>query len=591
MSDTSINSRQRYILNGQTFNAPIDWQDVSIVANYENDNVQPSLTIDEFRFPLEARVIINKWVTDGLLTGVGIFEGMPLDLSVYNNSSVQHNFKSFIDFTKGYKDFLEEGILDVGVIKNNSVDNFFDQVGSTTYGYLEEIGVFNDGSYTQVSYVVEKKFNLIELIIANVVFYLMVKELAEAIERTTSAIAEVTALITGGSVLPPTASLGAALLAVLKAIILIAYTAVLIVAITELGKALLESLLPKERKHKALVLRDALSAVCDHFGYSFDSDIPELSTYYYLPSNPNLDAKTLGGFISETKGTQSGIPNVLDYGYRCEDMFELCKRLFNAKIAIVGNTVQLRSRNAPYWIQQSQWELPSVIIETLEYNTEEMKAERLLSFEADLNDEWTIDNYFGTAYEIRTEPITVIRQNAVLLKGLDDVNFNVALGNRKEGLSGLENFLKDVASAIDGVANFFGGDSNLVGEITTRIGVMKQSSNWHSVPKLIPIVGGKIPNNHRDVINAKLLYDKYHNEKSFVLNNFGNQKRLYKQVRVPFGFNDYGQLTENSYFKYNGSVAKITKFEWIMGEDTALIDFWVKNIYTKNLKERYINPE
>ena len=53
-----------------------------------------------------------------------------------------------------------------------------------------------------------------------------------------------------------------------------------------------------------------------------------------------------------------------------------------------------------------------------------INATNLVSFGVDTSDEWTIDNYAGTAVEIKTEPISVINQRAVLLKGLDEVNFS-----------------------------------------------------------------------------------------------------------------------------------------------------------------------
>ena len=591
MSDLSINTEGRYKLNGQQLNAPIGWSDIRIKASYEGDNTQPSLDIEEFTFPLEARDIVNKWISDGLINGVGIFEGMPFDITLFNNQAIQHSFKSFIDFTNGYKDFKEDGKVSVSVIRDNSLDAFFDRLGGTSYGYLEEIGVITSSNYVDVSYVVEKKFNLFEILMSSIVLYLMVKELAVAIEMLANATADVAGLSLGGSVFPPTAALGAALLAVLKALLILAYVVVLLAAVIELSKTLFEILIPPQRNHKAISLREALKVVCNYLGYGFVSPITEMDDVHYLPSNPNLDEKTAGGFISVTKGTQSGIPNVLDYGYICEDMFQLCKDLFNAKLSIIGNDVHLRSKNDPFWVQQSTWTLPNVLINTLEYNTDDMKSERLLSFSIDTNDEWTIDNYLGTAYEIKTDPLTILRERAVLLKGLDDVKFQGALGNRKDELNGIESFLSDVAGSIDAVIGFFGGSTTFSDKIEARLGDLKQSNNWHTIPKLLYLKGSNLPLNHREIWNAKILYEKYHEEKSFVLNNRLGQKIYYKGVEVPFGFEDYKQLLDNSYFKYKGDDAKIMSFDWTIGDDKAVIDFWVRKIYTNNLKETYIYPK
>jgi len=121
--------------------------------------------------------------------------------------------------------------------------------------------------------------------------------------------------------------------------------------------------------------------------------------------------------------------------------------------------------------------------------------------------------------------------------------------------------------------------------------LVKQTSNWHTIPKMLYLSGGVMPTNHRDLWNAELLWDKYHNEKSFVSGNFNGQKQVYNNVNIPFGLEDFFQLTSNPYFKFNGEQAKITKFVWTVGEDTAVIDFWIKKPYTYNLKETKLIPE
>jgi len=104
------------------------------------------------------------------------------------------------------------------------------------------------------------------------------------------------------------------------------------------------------------------------------------------------------------------------------------------------------------------------------------------------------------------------------------------------------------------------------------------------------LIGNQLPTNHRTLFNAKNLYFKYHKEKSFVLDNYHGQKIVYNDIEVPFGFEDYKKLTTNSYFYYNGSQAKIIRFTWSVGQDTAKLSFWVRQPYTKNLQEIYIEP-
>jgi hypothetical protein len=47
MSNLSINAEAKFLLDGVKLNAPLEWEDIEIVAEYENDSIQPSL--------------LNKW--------------------------------------------------------------------------------------------------------------------------------------------------------------------------------------------------------------------------------------------------------------------------------------------------------------------------------------------------------------------------------------------------------------------------------------------------------------------------------------------------------------------------------------------------
>ena len=587
MADISRNTESKYLLNGIETNAPLEWQDVTIEAQYPDDSVQPNLTITEFDFNLESRKAINDWILGGTSGGVGIFEGMPFDLNLFNNNPLTKNFKAFIDFTNSYNDQPDDGVVSVSIIKDDSIQSFFDKLNGTTCGYLEEIGVFVDSDYVRIPYVVEKKFNFFEILITSIVLYLMVKELEESIYRTAEAISTASGIFSAGF----TGSVGSAIYLFAIALVNIAYTAILLIAIVELSITLFETLIPPQRTHKGILLKTALTKISNHFGYQFNCPVEEYNNVTYLPSNPNLDEKAFLGFINVTKGTQSGIPNNLDYGYFTEDLFKLAKDLPFAKMALIGNTIELRAKNDPFWVQQSQWQIPDVKINTLTYNVNELNATNLVSFGVDTSDEWTIDNYEKTAIEIKTEPISVINQRAVLLKGLDEVNFECALGTRKNRLNAIENLLKNVAGAIDKVTGIFGGGTNFKSKVTTRIGVLKQSTNWHTIPKLLYLNGGRMPINHKSLWNAEVLWEKYHDEKSFIANNYKAQKQVYNQVSVPFGLEDFFKLTTNPYFIYKGNTAKIVNFTWTVGEDVSVIDFWVRKPYTFNLKETKIIPK
>jgi len=357
----------------------------------------------------------------------------------------------------------------------------------------------------------------------------------------------------------------------------VAYTAILLIAIINLGRTLINTLVPPKRVHKVASLRRLLEVACAKFGYTLNAPIDELDFISFLPSNPRNDDKTFFGLIDTPRGTPVGIPASVDAGwYICGDLFQRVKDLFFAKISIVNNVVNIIPRISNFWVQQSTWQFPDVRLERKAYNTEDLKANRVLSFQIDQFDTWTIDNYEGNAIEVNTVPITVNNQEAVLLKGNERFDFRAALGTPKDKLNAIENLLAEVGGAIDAITGVFGNGTDFANQINAKVGVLKQSNNYHTIPKLLYNVNNRIPINQKDFWSAPVLYNKYHKESSFVLDNGRGQKILRNNVDIPMGFDDFQELTNNSYFFLNGQSSKITKFEWKMAQDTAVVSFWTR---------------
>ena len=203
-----------------------------------------------------------------------------------------------------------------------------------------------------------------------------------------------------------------------------------------------------------------------------------------------------------------------------------------------------------------------------------------------------MNNYKGTEYSIITDDPSIPNAGAKYLKKHETINFNVALANRKDKLNGIENTLKDLAKVVDDTVNFFGGNSDLSGKIKNKVGVMKQGTNNHTVPKIVYMSGDKIPANHRSLFSAKALYDNFINHRSFVLNNFGYQKAIYEIENAPFGFEDFLKTIENSNFTdSNGNIGKFRELNWLIAGDSANVTIENQEVYCPNLIETYIEVE
>jgi len=267
--------------------------------------------------------------------------------------------------------------------------------------------------------------------------------------------------------------------------------------------------------------------------------------------------------------------------------------MFNARYAVVnGNEVHLRWEDDPWWFKQSDLNITEDHrFDEITYNTDELSRDIFLKFQTDPSDKWTSDNYTGTSFESITEAQTVKDPKKQQIRGLDQVDFPFALGNRKDGLNALEEFALGFANAAEQAVNAVGGNADYTSSIKNRTNLLKVSDPIHSIPKILYMPGNNIPANHRDFLSARVLYEKYHSSKSFIANNFRAQKIRFDNVEVDFRFRDFKNLMKNPYFvTTNGRSGKIEKASWRLAGDTATVSGWFRHVYTKNLTERTIEP-
>jgi hypothetical protein len=264
---------------------------------------------------------------------------------------------------------------------------------------------------------------------------------------------------------------------------------------------------------------------------------------------------------------------------------------FNAKFYIDNsNVVQLRSENDPYLQRNSTFVLPDVLNENISYNTKDMVGTRFISFEQDITDEWTIEDFKGTSYEIFTKSTSPLGEN--LIKGLEKTSLPVCLGSRRDTLSLFEKSLLGIAKRTDGLIKRLGGNSSLANKIRGSLGTMKVSNPTWSQPKLLRLdVNLKLPSD-RSSWGAKYLYDNYHSYKSFVLNGNGYQRREVKDLEIPFSLNDLKAVINNSYFTdLSGNLCKFVNVEYNIDGNKAKVSYWSEDVYDTNLTETYNFPK
>jgi hypothetical protein len=446
--------------------------------------------------------------------------------------------------------------------------------------------VYTDDDYVDVEWVRDGQTNFFDLILTQIAIYIFIKETVQAIKELADIIKDGTAY----AGIPVSGPIITVIWFALTVAIRAAYIAAMIIQVIALMQQLINTLISIKRKNKAMSLNTMIGNALGFFGYTLETPITDMDDFYYMPSKPNGVNQTIVDKLQrEPKIINKGIPNPQDYGYAVTEAIEIALRLFNARLAIIGNVVHLRTLSDTWWIKQATYTMPPVRINSKKYNTNELSANVFIKFQTDSSDSWTIDNFTGTNYEVITTPKTVKDQRKNGIRGLDEIALPVALGTRKGELNLVEKAVLAVAGFAEDAVNIFGANKDFTSGIKQRTGLLKMSDYQWNVPKLLYLKqqskGLRIPKDHRERLSAKALWNNYYSEKSFVSNGFTKQRALFSE-RIPFRFEDFQKLTENSYFvTANGEVGKFISLEWSISEDTAQAEWWVQETYTKNLEE------
>jgi len=136
--------------------------------------------------------------------------------------------------------------------------------------------------------------------------------------------------------------------------------------------------------------------------------------------------------------------------------------------------------------------------------------------------------------------------------------------------------------------------------IKERYLMLKMENDFISVPKLFLIdeTTKLIRNESEAAINSEFLYKNYHFLRTFVTDKYtsaqkyapnGNQKKIYNVSGVPFCFEDYELMLNNNRLQDSeGNNGELISCKWNVENETAEIDYFIRERYTNNIKEDII---
>ena len=569
-------------LNGNVIEPVRDWQDLQVLGTWSETGGEANISVEEFKFVNENAQLINTYIANGLTGGLGIYEGLPFDIE-YSNGSTTSLFEGILDTTE-YKQ-ISPVEVQCKIKKLAGIDQLLERAQGVTYAYLYDEGFLTDSDFSKIPYIKEKPFkeSAGEMALLSLSIFLFTKQLIDAAKSLIDKLGINAVAHTIGGVSGPAAGIQYTTATIIAEAI---YTGVILVQLILLIEDLFEILYPKLRGWKGMKFQTLLEKGCAYLGYTYQSTIPELPYLYILP------CKNDEGKRYEANNDDSvGYPDTLDFGYTIGEMFDLVGRMFKARIKIIGNIVyQEPLINDNFWVQQSTFTIPDIENEVIQYNANEIKTRQIVRYETDLADYWTILRYEGTGIESLITPITTNNEKAVLIKGFNETIIPYAMGDRKQGLNPIEQFFKVLAGILDSVINFFGGNSDVKGDIISRKKMLHVTGDNLTKGKILYLTedtasGRLVIGNNRIKIEAETLWNKYISEDDFVAHGFRGQKKLFEDLKIPFGFPDFINLLNNSYCTdQQGNTIKIDTLKWSFDKDYALISGWQRKVFTTNLK-------
>ena len=565
----------REYIGGELVNSSDNYKDIAIEVNFER-SLGVAASVERVVFSLDAykKVLAHRQ---------NIFEGLAYTYQV-SNAEKTDNIEFWINLKEDGINNPDRGTYDTKIVLKDGNVSLEENLRGVNYAYLESLGLITDQDYINIDYNVIEFDRAVKSITALVMIYI----LSTAILERTKDLGKDSATSSGISAAGLTGGIGSAIFTILAFFLEVAYATLIVIQIANLVVSTLDLLLSPTRTHKAIMLKTLLEKAAEYLGYGFETDIDDLNNIVYLPSNRNPDIKGQFEIVTKFGTITKGIPNDADYGYTAEEAYLIGIDYFNAVVQVVDGNIQFRSENSDYWLRTANYTKPDILITDEGDNAGDLKSSKIIAFTTDLADEYTVTEFTGTNFQVITDikTPTIDNPSGKFINGLEEINIPVALGNRKDELTPLEDVLKSLAKLADSVINTFGGDSKLAKKIQDRIGNLKVSSNNHRVPKLLWIENGSIPKDHRAKLSARVSYEKYHVYNSFVEENGGGQKLVYDNQLIGFGYNDFLKLVRNSYFyDIQGRLCKATDLSWTPATDKAQLSYTIATQYTDNLKE------
>lgn len=614
---------QIHRINGQAVNPPLNYEELELEINYDNDNPNRAVNVSRFRWGFEEWATIKGIYDSGVSGGNGIFEGIPHTIELKEGSSSITLLDGYIDLTTAT---FDENEVEADTIARAQIDWLNDVAEGFTFDYLKERGLIVPvRDYEFMPYVLDSVPNYKEAFIVRMTLSFVIIEMQSVISDLTK----------DGTKLATVIDAAGGVVGLIGTVI---YLIALFVTIIDLILDLIQLIIQPIKYKPMMSIQKHIEIACQHLGLTYASPLLQSEPYnrlYVIPesfSNPEQQSDDrIFGFLSADPDEQNGY-----FSGTFADLLRAIKDMFNARIKIEGKELQILPSLKT--LNSATFTLPNYDVDRFETNASEVVGTYVISYSYDTTEKQTIDNWQGNNFQVVLQPKTKTSDDLRLIKGLTRVQIPFARAIRKDKLTNPEkiadvalNVLGTIISVMVSIANVaieginavirtlnkvkkalavVGvkikvdletidplNDPELADAIDNRVGAMLLDTDIISVPKItIAKIGStnrknKISSENETYLTARELYERHHYTNSFAPNSQNAQRIIWNFDNVEMNLNDVQTVEQEGVVRLpGGNIAEVIEFNY--NPSTRLANFVLheRKIYTNNLTETKIEP-
>lgn len=513
---------------------------------------------------------------------IGIHQQIPYNLHVNNITN-----KFYLDVFNGIN--INGHFVEIDIKNFISKDNIKDNIKSLTFEYLFQKGFIKSSDMINIPYVVIPQDAGAKILNISIMMFVLTKDLIDRGVRVSERIGD---LIAGTlpQPAPPTVAFPIGLTIRYSLLIVADITLMLlsILAMIKLVKNAFDLLLPPLRNFNAMTVDRLLTIGLGYYGIAYSSMLSsEFKKLTVLPVPIDEKKKKFFEMIlsEDTRMLNRGYPTASDtiptVGMLID---ELCK-IYNIQPVIVNNTLILNPKgftNSPVTCVLDYNFNTDKKTMAFKIDTFKMWNTKIIRYVIDPSDKMLFDNPKGSSVELKTVVKNVPTDELTVIKGLEEVNINFALGVIKQDTK-FENFLKNLAVTSDKLLN-----TSFQSKLNKRNGVLALTQEQFSTTKILYQTSGKQTSDYISKIGAVALYANYH----IIDDSVNSCFEVYSDAPTRMNNEQFLNVLQNKIVNLEGKMVELTSVSYTPENSHATIGYKIRtHDYTKNLKTEIVYAE